>query len=120
MSDVKQVVWSSEYVAVITKHGMGVFDHNLHQMCMVDESQHIKSAVWSSQGVLLYSTLSQIKYVLVSGERGVVRSTEEVLYLVGIRNRMVVAFNREAKLVRLEINPSEFIFKVGKWMMMVM
>ena len=62
--------------------------------------------------MLLYSTLSQVKYLLPSGEKGVVRSLDDPIYLASIRGNTIYAFNRENSIVKLQIDPTEYTFKV--------
>ena len=80
---------------------------------MLTENQRVKDALWSDEGVLIYTTKNQLKFTLVSGEHGVLRSLEQPVYIVALKKRSVVVFTRENALVELEIDPTEYLIKVG-------
>ena len=73
----------------------------------------MKDVLWEEHGVLLYSTLSQVKYLLPSGESGIVRSLDEPVYLVAVSGRVVKAFTRKGELISFAIDSTEFMLKVG-------
>ena len=47
------------------------------------------------------------------GEHGVLRSLEQPVYIVALKKKSVVVFTRESALVELEIDPTEYLIKVG-------
>ena len=114
VAEVKSVQWSrdSEFVCLVTKTGLMVCDRSLKLRCFLSENQRVKGAVWSAENVLVYATKNQLKFTLVDGEHGVLRSLEEPVYLVALKKRSVTVFTREGKLVELEIDPTEYLIKV--------
>lgn len=115
VSDVKYAKWSkdSEFVCLVTKTGLMVCDRVLKTCCVLTENQRVKDALWSDEGVLVYTTKNQLKFTLVSGEHGVLRSLEQPVYIVALKKKSVVVFTRESALVELEIDPTEYLIKVG-------
>lgn len=115
VAEVKSAQWSrdNEFVCLVTKTGLMVCDRALKLRCFHSENQRVKGVVWSSENVLVYATKSQLKFTLVGGEHGVLRSLAEPVYLVELKRRSVVVFTREGKLVELEIDPTEYLIKVG-------
>ena len=114
VSSVKRVDWSHDnsMVAVTSGSVVRILDKELKQLCVISEKMNIKNCVWDERGVLLYATLSQIKYCLPSGEKGVVRSLDEPVYIAAYRRGVVFAFTRDAVPVQIEIDPTEYLFKV--------
>lgn len=112
---VKRVSWSPDntMVAVCDGNTVRVLNKELVQLCAVTEKMRVKSCLWDEHGVLLYSTLSQIKYCLPSGECGIVRSLDEPVYIAAFRKGSLFAFTRDAVVVQLEVDPTEYLFKVG-------
>ena len=98
----------------MTAHTVYILSKTLAMVCLVKESLRVKDIMWDERGVLLYSTLSQLKYLLASGERGVVRSLEDPVYLTCIRGNTLYAFTRENTIVKLRIDPTEYLFKVSE------
>ena len=111
---VKRVSWSPDnsMVAVCDGSTVRLLSKELAQLCAVTEKMRVKSCVWDEHGVLLYSTLSQIKYCLPSGECGIVRSLDEPVYMAAYRKGSVFAFTRDAVVVQIEVDPTEYLFKV--------
>ena len=98
----------------MTAHTVYILSKTLTMVCLVKESLRVKDIMWDERGVLLYSTLSQLKYLLTSGERGVVRSLEDPVYLVCIHGNTLYAFTRENTIAKLRVDPTEYLFKVSE------
>jgi coatomer protein complex subunit alpha (xenin) len=63
------VQWAKnhKYVALLSKFLIYICDNQLNELCMVNETSRIKSAIWDPAGVLIYTTASHIKYCLCNG-----------------------------------------------------
>ena len=46
----------------------------------INEQINIKTAIFVNE-IIFYSTKSQIKFVLLNGDTGIIRSTENIIYL---------------------------------------
>ena len=66
---IKYVSWSKnhKYVALLSKFLIYICDNQLKELCMINETSRIKSACWDSNGVLIYTTASHIKFCLTNG-----------------------------------------------------
>ena len=115
VSGVKYVVWSSDglHVALLSKHNVTIVDKSLKQISTLHETIRIKSATWDDAGVLLYSTLNHVKYALMNGDNGIVRTLEHVVYLVRVKGRSLYCLDRAAKPKILTIDPTEYRFKLA-------
>lgn len=113
MEGVKRIVWNptNTAFAVVTANTVYIVNRDLKIVASSTEKIRVKDALWEEHGILLYSTLSQIKYLLPSGEKGIVRSLDDPIYLVSYHNGTIFAFNRDSVLVKIEINSAEFLFK---------
>ena len=112
---VKYVVWSTDglHAALLSKHNVTIVDKSLKQISTLHETIRIKSACWDDAGVLLYSTLNHIKYTLMNGDNGIVRTLEHTVYLVRVKGRSVYCLDRAAKPKVLTIDPTEYRFKLA-------
>jgi coatomer subunit alpha len=112
---VKYVVWSGdmERVALLSKHAIVVADKKLGNAVTVHETIRIKSAAWDDAGVLVYTTLNHIKYCLPNGDAGVVRTLDAPVYLTRVHAGTVFCLDREAKPRALQIDTSEYTFKLA-------
>ncbi|KAF2213671.1 hypothetical protein CERZMDRAFT_38786 [Cercospora zeae-maydis SCOH1-5] len=115
VSGVKYVVWSSDglHAALLSKHNVTIVDKSLKQISTLHETIRIKSATWDDAGVLLYSTLNHVKYALMNGDNGIVRTLEHVVYLVRVKGRSLYCLDRAAKPKILTIDPTEYRFKLA-------
>ncbi|KAG5289972.1 coatomer alpha subunit [Histoplasma ohiense] len=115
VSGVKYVVWSNDglYAALLSKHNVTIVTKTLEHVSTLHETIRIKSATWDDAGVLLYSTLNHIKYSLLNGDNGVVRTLDSTVYLVRVKARNVYCLDRTAKPIILEIDPTEYRFKLA-------
>ena len=110
---VKRVIWNatSTYCAILTAFSIRIVDRTMKQVAVITEKMRVKDALWDEHGILLYSTLSQIKYMLISGENGIVRSLDTPVYIISYHAGIMYAFDRNNKLIHFEVDPSEFLFK---------
>ncbi|KAK5743425.1 hypothetical protein LTR17_002600 [Elasticomyces elasticus] len=116
VAGVKYVVWTPDgmHAALLSKHNVTIVDKNLKQVSTLHETIRIKSATWDEAGsVLLYSTLNHIKYTLLNGDNGIVRTLEHTVYLVRVKNRQIYCLDRAAKPVVLTVDPTEYRFKLA-------
>ena len=115
VSGVKYVAWSNDglYGALLSKHNVTIVTKNLDQVSTLHETIRIKSATWDDTGVLLYSTLNHIKYTLLNGDNGIVRTLDQTVYLVRVKARNVYCLDRAAKPKVLTIDPTEYRFKLA-------
>ncbi|KAK2612216.1 hypothetical protein QQS21_001792 [Conoideocrella luteorostrata] len=115
VNGVKYVVWSSDglYAALLSKHNVTIVTKALEQVSTLHETIRIKSATWDDAGVLLYSTLNHVKYTLLNGDNGIVRTLDQTVYLVRVKGRNVYCLDRAAKPRILQIDPTEYRFKLA-------
>jgi coatomer subunit alpha len=115
VNGVKYVSWSNDglYAALLSKHNVTIATKNLELVSTLHETIRIKSATWDDTGVLLYSTLNHIKYTLLNGDNGIVRTLDQTVYLVRVKARNVYCLDRAAKPKILTIDPTEYRFKLA-------
>ena len=115
VAGVKYVSWSNDglYAALLSKHNVTIVNKSLEQVSTLHETIRIKSATWDDSGVLLYSTLNHIKYTLLNGDNGIVRTLDQTVYLVKVKGRNVYCLDRAAKPKVLSVDPTEYRFKLA-------
>ncbi|OLY80440.1 Coatomer subunit alpha [Smittium mucronatum] len=113
--NVKYIYWSPDFssVALLSKHSIIIANKNLQQVCTVHESIRIKSAVWASNDVLLYTTLSHLKFLLKQGDSGSIKTIDNPVYLTGVRGKTVHCLDRNATPQKFTIDPTEYNFKLA-------
>ncbi|KAK0648773.1 coatomer WD associated region-domain-containing protein [Cercophora newfieldiana] len=115
VNGVKYVVWSNDnlHAALLSKHNVTIVTKTLEQVSSLHETIRIKSAAWDDAGVLLYSTLNHVKYTLLNGDNGIVRTLDQTVYLVRVKGRSLYCLDRAAKPKVLLIDPTEYRFKLA-------
>lgn len=66
----------------------------LQMLCSVQESTRVKSGAWEDGGVFLYTTSNHIKYALVAGDSGIIRTLDVPVYILAIRGERLYCLNR--------------------------
>jgi coatomer protein complex subunit alpha (xenin) len=112
---IEHAVWSPDqrHVALWSRTHVYVATAKLELVAQASESARVKSAAWDPTGVLIYCTSSQLKYLLPSGDKGVLRSVDEPVYLTSANNAEVSFLTRLQKSGRLTVNSVEYQFKLA-------
>ena len=115
---VKYVVWAHDmrHVAFISKHVVVLARRDaqkLEQICTVHETIRIKSGAWEGDTCFLYTTLNHIKYCLLSGDSGLIRTLDAPVYLCKASGNKVFCLDREGTMKTLSIDNTECLFKTA-------
>jgi len=80
----KNVVWNhnNNYCALITKKAILMMTKGFKQVARINEANAIISAYFTKDSVLIYTTDNHIKYMLVNGDNGILKSVEKPLYAI--------------------------------------
>lgn len=116
VSNVKQVVWNlnHEYVALLGNDIVTLCNKSLDTLCTSPrEKIGIKSGVWDPCGVFIYSTATHLRYIIVNGDQGTVRSLDKPIYLVSIDEKEAVGVDREGDIVKMQTSNLEYRFKLA-------
>lgn len=102
---VKYVVWnsSSTLVALLSKHNVVVADAKLGSAATVHETIRVKSAAWTDNGVLIYTTLNHIKYCMPGGDSGIVKTLDQPVYIFAVVGEVVHALDRDGKALTIPV-----------------
>lgn len=113
MNNAKYVTWSNDnnYMALLSKHTIVIVNKKFETVMSMHETIRIKSAAWDDTGVLIYSTLNHIKYVLLNGDKGTIKTLENTMYITKVHNNNCFCLNRNGEVECLEIDPTEYRFK---------
>ena len=110
---VKYVSYSKDYAycALMSKHTITLVNVKTWTViCSLHESVRVKSGVWD-RTVFVYTTLNHIKYYLVSGDKGLVRTLDIPVYITAVSGNTVYCLDREVRNRVLSMDPTEYRFK---------
>lgn len=100
------------HLALLSKHTITVVDAKFQVVTLLHETIRIKLAAWDeATGVLLYLTLNHIKYILLNGDLGIIKTLAATLYIARVLGTTVYCMNRQGQVETVEIDPTEYRFK---------
>eukprot|EP00127_Corallochytrium_limacisporum_P003893 Clim_evm3s154 gene=Clim_evmTU3s154 len=111
---VRYVAWNndSSMLALLRKHAVTICDgKSLDQLSTVHESVRVKSGDWEENDIFVYTTLNHIKYMLRSGDYGIIRTLDMPIYITRVRGSTVYSLDRDGRSRMLAIDPTEYLFK---------
>ncbi|KAJ9580844.1 hypothetical protein L9F63_023975, partial [Diploptera punctata] len=111
----RYVVWSSDmtHVALLAKHNVNICNRRLESLCSIHENTRVKSGAWDDSGVFIYTTSNHIKYAISNGDHGIIRTLDLPIYITRVKGNQVFCLDRECKPRILNIDPTEFKFKLA-------
>nr|CAD7196149.1 unnamed protein product [Timema douglasi] len=111
----RYVVWSSDmsHVALLAKHTVNICNRRLESLCSIHENSRVKSGAWDDSGVFIYTTSNHIKYAISNGDHGIIRTLDLPIYITRIKLNQVFCLDRESKPRVLNIDSTEFKFKLA-------
>lgn len=112
---VKFVIWNGDmsHVCLLSKHLLTICNRRLEVSATITETSKIKSGAWDDSGVFIYTTSNHIKYALLNGDYGIIRTLDLPVYLTRIKNQHVYCLDREVKSKILNIDTTEYRFKLA-------
>ena len=114
-SGVRYVMWSADksYVALVSKHNITLCDKNLKQLCQVHEVVKIKGGAWDPLGIFVFTNSSQIKYCLLDGDTGIIKTIDEPCYIVRVNGNLIHVLTRQGAVQVIPFDPTEYKFKLA-------
>ncbi|KAJ6225704.1 hypothetical protein RDWZM_004249 [Blomia tropicalis] len=112
---VKFVVWNNDmsYVCLLSKHQLTICNRRLEISASITETSKIKSGAWDDLGIFIYTTSNHIKYALLNGDYGIIRTLDLPIYITRIKDQHVYCLDREVKPKILNIDSTEYRFKLA-------
>lgn len=109
----RKVVWNKKMTccALITNQFIFLMNKNFVRTGRVYEGTNIVEAFWSKDDVLVYSTLNHLKYVLSNGDKGIIKSLNNIIYPAALSNSELIHFTSNGTINQFSINCDEFVFK---------
>ncbi|SOV74607.1 coatomer alpha subunit, putative [Plasmodium sp. gorilla clade G3] len=106
-----------DYIAFVFKYNIVITTIDLQHLCTTHEYIRIKSGIWderknNNSNVFIYNTLSHLKYILINGEKGLIKYMDETVYLFKIYNNYLYYINRQENIKNILLNDTEYLFKM--------
>lgn len=101
------------HVALLAKHVVNICNRKLQSLCSIHENTRVKSGAWDDSGVFIYTTSNHIKYSLINGDHGIIRTLDLPIYITRVKGNQVFCLDRECRPRVLNIDPTEYKFKLA-------
>lgn len=114
--NVRRAVWSpnGNHVALLSKHDIVIATKHLEPVTKIFETIRVKALAWDKDlPVVVYSTFSHLKYGLLNGDNGVLRTMEEITYVAEVSKSEVTLLTRRSSVETVTIDPTEYRFKLA-------
>ncbi|ETO16724.1 hypothetical protein RFI_20614 [Reticulomyxa filosa] len=110
---VKCVHWSHDFdtCALLSRFSVMLCDSDMNEVCTIYENAKVKSGQWTKDHVFIYTTVTHMKYALPSGDHGIIKTLDEVLYVAMIKDDTVICMNRDNQTTKIIVDNTEYIFK---------
>lgn len=111
----RYAIWSPDmaHVALLAKHTVLIANRKLESYCSIHENTRVKSGAWDESGVFIYTTSNHIKYAILNGDHGIIRTLDLPIYITKVKGNQVFCLDRECRPRVLNIDPTEYRFKLA-------
>ena len=115
IQDFKFIIWNAQmtYAALVGEKTICIINKNLDITHTIKENSSIKSAVFDENSVLFYSTYFHIKYCLINGLSGIIKSTEMTYYLMLVSSSIIYYSDFKMNKSSLKVNYIEIRFNIA-------
>ena len=108
----KYVSWSSDgrHVALMSPHAVVICNKKLEVLASLTEAR-VKSGTWDDDGTFIFTTVNHIKYVLASGDSGILRSIDTTHYAAACAGGRLHSLDRDVFVHNMQLDLTEAHFK---------
>ncbi len=83
------------------------------KIARIQEVSKVIHGVWTKDNIFLYSTYNHFKYLLPNGDKGILRSINEIRCPVGLLNNTIYSYDIDYSLHKDEVSKEECMFKLA-------
>ncbi len=108
----KYVSWASDgrHVALMSAHAVVICNKKLEVLASLTEAR-VKSGTWDDDGTFIFTTVNHIKYVLASGDSGILRSIDTTHYAAACAGGRLHSLDRDVFVHNMQLDLTEAHFK---------
>jgi coatomer protein complex subunit alpha (xenin) len=108
----KYVSWSPDgrHVALMSAHAVIICSKKLEVLASLTEAR-VKSGTWDDDGIFIFTTVNHVKYVLTSGDTGILRSIDTTHYAAAAAGGRLHSLDRDVFVHNMQLDLTEAHFK---------
>lgn len=104
---------SKKLIAAVFRKYVVIYNRELKRLASKEMQGRIKTAEWYENSALLFATSDRMYYVMVNDDFGVLRSIENPIYIIRVKENTIYYMQRDHRCYRMEIDSDEFMFKLA-------
>ncbi|KAK1443890.1 coatomer WDAD alpha [Babesia gibsoni] len=104
---------SKKLIALVFKKHAVIYDRALHKLAAKEMQGKIKTAAWYENTALFFATSDRIYYLMVNDDFGVLKSIEEPLYIVKVKENFIYYMQRNHMCYKMDVHSDELMFKIA-------
>ena len=109
----KEIRWNKRksYFAAVTKKAVLIYNRQLQIVSQAREDCQVVSVLWTDENFVLYNTHQHLKFLLLNGESGVIKSLDKVFFLLRKNKQQIFTLDFEEQLEELETDLTDLELK---------
>lgn len=115
IKSVKRIQWNRKrtHFVIETSAGLHLYDKRGKSKCYIKEESKVKSLIWHDNNKIVYNTHEHIKYVLLNGDIGIIRSIDKIIFLMAYHSDRIVFFDVNEEFESLDVDTTDIDFKLA-------
>ena len=112
-SHLKRLAWNRRKSFFVIQNGkwLLVFDKRLKLRARRKEDSPLVSWLWTEDNFLLFNTYSHLKYLLLNGESGVIKSLDQRMFLLGKQGDSLITVDLEENIDETDLDFTDLELK---------
>ncbi|SMN18290.1 similar to Saccharomyces cerevisiae YDL145C COP1 Alpha subunit of COPI vesicle coatomer complex (partial ?) [Maudiozyma saulgeensis] len=109
----KEIISSKDqrYVAIRNQYSISILDINFKLISSVAVNNKIKSFAWNDDNILIFSTATNLMYMLLNEEAGIIKTLRETIYIIQVVNNVIFYIDKTSFVKQLEVDLTECYYK---------
>lgn len=109
----REAIWNknSSICAIICRKTIFLMNKNFKKLARIDEGSQILSAIWTKENALVYTTYNHIKYTLSNGDKGIMKSIDDIRYPTALIGSVLHCFDQDGNHIEEEVSIEDLLFK---------
>ena len=109
----QKIIWNERksYFVAFTMKSVNIYNRNLQIISEAKEDCKIISVLWTNENFIIYNTHEHLKFLLLNGERGIIKSLDKVVFLLRKEKQNIFTLDFEEQLEELETDLTDLELK---------
>ncbi|GIX63666.1 coatomer complex subunit alpha [Babesia caballi] len=106
---------SGKFIAAVFRNLVVIYDMGLNVLASVETQAKVKTAVWYNDITVIYATRDRMYYLMLNGDSGTVRSLDEPIYVLRVKENVLYYMKRDHLCYKMEIESADLALKLAMY-----